>query len=77
MLNEVAAIVTVAADIFRKHQVSVGGTTSNLDVGTRCSETDGGVVLDVAGCSVWLGTSLRPPNEGTQGDLQITELQDG
>lgn len=33
-------------------------------------------VIYVAGCSIWLCASLRPPNEGTQGDLQITELQD-
>lgn len=30
----------------------------------------------VSGCSLWLSSSLRPFNEGAQGDLQITELQD-
>lgn len=34
-------------------------------------------VICVTGCSVRFRASLGPPNEGTQGDLQITELQDG
>lgn len=44
---------------------------------SRAVRTDAAVVLNVAGCSFWLRASLRPPHEGTQGDLQITELQDG
>lgn len=33
-------------------------------------------LFSLTGCSLRLGPSLRPFNEGTQGDLQITELQD-
>lgn len=40
-------------------------------------QPDGAAVLNVAGCRFRLSPSLGPPHEGTQGDLQITELQDG